>query len=139
VLQREQWQRLRVERGRNRPADYSAAEDIGDERDVTEPGENPNVGDAGDPQLLRPVRDELPAHEVGPLVLSGRGTRGDWLATSADALEASALHQSRATSSGPRRRCSSPDESASTPRRSSRPAGFERMPAWSWRRGILGR
>src|SRR5699024_10401045 len=88
VLQREQWQRLRVERGCNSPADYSAAEDIGDECDVTEPGENPNVGDVGDPQLLRPVRDELPFHQVGPLVLSGRGTRGDCLATSANALEA---------------------------------------------------
>lgn len=103
MLQCEQWQLLRVEGGRDRPTDDSPTEDIGDERDVAEPGEYSDIGggtsrlrgNIGNPELLRPVRNEPPVHQVETLILSGRGTRGDGPAASANALKACDLHQPR--------------------------------------------
>src|SRR5690606_4562484 len=95
MLQCQQWQILCVEGGRDRPADDSATVDIGDECDVAEPGKHPDVGDVGDPELLRPLSNEPSFHKVGTLIVSDRRTGGDQLATSANTLEASDLHQPR--------------------------------------------
>lgn len=77
------------------PADNSAADHIGDERDVAKPGENPDVGDVRDPELLRAVRDAPPLDQVGTLVNADPESGGDGLGTSSHTLEANDTHQPR--------------------------------------------
>ena len=56
--------------GRHLPAHDHPGEDVEDERDVGPAGVGPDVGQVGDPQLVRRGRDELPVDQVlGPLGL----------------------------------------------------------------------
>src|SRR5712691_10059159 len=47
------------------PADDSATEGIEDHRQVEEPGPRRDVGNVGDPELVRGICTELPLHEIG--------------------------------------------------------------------------
>jgi len=60
------------------PPDDHPRVDVDDERRVHPPGVGADVGDVGDPQLIRPLGDELAFHQVsGPLGLSlGPGGAG---------------------------------------------------------------
>ena len=83
-----------AQRRRDSPADDRSREDVDDERHIDEARPGRDVGDVGDPELVRAARVELAVHEIHrPLGGSvGHGRPGDCRAPH-DAAKAERAHQ----------------------------------------------
>ncbi|GAA3798232.1 hypothetical protein GCM10022241_22430 [Micrococcus endophyticus] len=93
ALQGQQRQPHGVKAARDSPSHDAPGVDVGDERDVAEPAQDPDVGDVSDPQLVRPLGGEATFHEIrAGVCLSCRAGR-DRLAATADSLQAGGTHE----------------------------------------------
>ena len=93
VLEGEQWQPRGVERGRDGPSHDAAGEDVGDERDVAEPAQDPDVGDVSDPQLVRTLSGEAAFDQVRAGIRLTCRSRGDRLAAPPHSLQTGGAHE----------------------------------------------
>lgn len=83
-----------AQRGGHLPADHHAREDVEDERGVDAAGVRADVGQVGDPQLVRRCGDELALDQVGrPLGLGALAGGGFAGVLPGDAAQALGLHQ----------------------------------------------
>ena len=83
-----------VQAGGGLPADDPPGVYVGHESHIDPPGKGTNIGDVGDPQLVRPERVEMPFDEVGRALLSRRAARGARGPGTADAVQAQVCHES---------------------------------------------
>ena len=94
VLESQQRQPRGMEGRRDGPPHDLPGADVGDERDVTEACQDPDIGDVSDPELIRALGAELAFHQVrAGIRLPSRLCR-DGLAATPNPLEAGFPHES---------------------------------------------
>lgn len=92
VLEGQQRQPRGVQAARDSPAHDPAGVHIGDERDLAEARQNPDIGDVSDPQLLRTSRSEIAFDEVRAVVRAACGLCRDWPTPPTHSLKPCCLH-----------------------------------------------
>lgn len=93
VLESEQRQPCGAKAARDRPSHDAPGVDIGDERDVAEPGDRAHVGDVSDPQLMRTIRGEAAFHEIRPGIRHASRAGRDRLTAAPNPLQAGFPHE----------------------------------------------
>ena len=93
VFQGQQRQPSGVERGRDGPAHDLPGADVGDERDVAEARQDPDVGDVSDPQLMRALSGEAAFDQIRPCIWHACRPCGDRLSATAHSLQAGSAHE----------------------------------------------
>ncbi len=82
--------------GGERPSDDPARPSVENDGEIEEAGHRRKEGDVGNPQFIRSLGDEVPAHKVMGRVVIGIAPRRDRRAsTAADAGNPGPVHQSR--------------------------------------------
>ena len=81
---------------RERPSDDPSRPGVENDREIEEAAHCRKEGDVGDPKLVRPLGDEVSAHEVVGRTVIGITPGGDrWTSAAADACNPRPVHQSR--------------------------------------------
>src|SRR5262245_7539994 len=85
---------IRMHRAGDTPADDAARKYIDDESRVDEPGPGRDVGEIGDPELIRPHRGELALDQICRIIRLVAADGGSAFATAHNPLQPERLHQS---------------------------------------------